>query len=154
MFRGLSLSGNLSSMYRLVISVFLILAVGGVTGVAAEFPDWDRYSGVEVIDVLTFDEDGDLRQTPVWFVLLSGEAYLRTGNSRWLANLRRDPNLRLEIQSQRYEARAEEIVDDALVGKVDIAADRKYGLQDRLIRLFRTSSPRIVRLYPRPDGGN
>jgi len=136
-------------MCRLVISVFLLGVVGGVTDVAAEFPDWDRFSAVEVIDVLTFDEDGDLRQTPVWFVLLSGEAYLRTGNSRWLANLIRDPNLRLEIQGQVYEARAEEIVDDALVGKVDIAADRKYGLQDQLIRFFRISTPRIVRLYPR-----
>ena len=141
-------------MGRLVTSVFLLLVVGGATDVAAEFPDWDRFSGVEVIDVLTFDEDGDLRQTPVWFVLLSGEAFLRTGNSRWLANLRRDPDLRLEIQGQLYEARAEEIPDEEIVGKVDIAAERKYGLQDQLIRFFRTNSPRIVRLYPRPEGGS
>jgi hypothetical protein len=135
-------------MYRLktaLIAIFL-LALGGVA--RAEYPDWNRLADIQVIDVLTVDEDGTLRETPVWFVLLNGEAYLRTSNSHWLENLRRDSNLRIEIEGKIYEAQVEEISDQGMVEKVDIASQRKYGWQEYLINFFRMSSPQILRILP------
>jgi hypothetical protein len=135
-------------MYRLktaLIAIFL-LALGGVA--RAEYPDWNRLADIQVIDALTVDEDGTLRETPVWFVLLNGEAYLRTSNSHWLENLRRDSNLRIEIEGKIYEAQVEEISDQGMVEKVDIASQRKYGWQEYLINFFRMSSPQILRILP------
>ncbi len=74
--------------------VFPILALAVLVfaaPAAPDHPDWEALADVEVIEVLTHDEDGDLRETKVWFVLLDGEPYLRTSGSRWLENLRRDP---------------------------------------------------------------
>jgi len=114
----------------------------------SDYPDWNDYADVDVIEVLTEDQGGKERETKVWFVLLGGEAYLRTSGSRWLENLRRDPNLSLRIEGKVYQARAEEIEGDVIVEKIDIASRRKYGFADRLIGLFRFQKPDVLRLYP------
>ena len=104
---------------------------------------------MKVIEVVTRDADGDLRETKVWFVLVDGAPYLRTHGSRWLANLRRDPNLVLRIEGREYEARAEEIPGDEIVEAVDRASVEKYGWQERMIHPFRTRKPEILRLSAR-----
>ena len=136
-------------MIRFIGAIVVILAIAGAGTAFGEFPDWNQYAQVQTIEVLTTDPDGSLRVTPVWFVLLNGEAYLRTSGSRWLDNLRRDPNLRLKIEGKIYEAGAEEIPGTAIVEKVDIASQRKYGLQESLIHLFRMRQPEILRIFPR-----
>jgi hypothetical protein len=115
----------------------------------ADTPDWESVAGVEVIEVVTEDADGDLRETKVWFVLVDGAPYLRTQASRWLENLRRDPNLVLRIEGSEYEARAEEIPGDEIVETVDRATVEKYGWQERVIHVFRMRKPEILRLWPR-----
>jgi hypothetical protein len=118
----------------------------------AEYPDWESLADVKVIEVVTRDADGDLRETKVWFVLVDGASYLRTNDTRWLANLRRDPNLVLRIEGGEYEARAEEIPGDEIVEKVDRASLEKYGWQERMIHPFRMSKPVILLLSPREGG--
>ncbi len=115
----------------------------------ADAPDWESLADVKVIEVVTRDADGDLRETKVWFVLVDGASYLRTNGSRWLENLRRDPNLVLRIEGREYEARAEEIPGDEIVEKVDRATLEKYGWQERMIHPFRMGKPDILRLSPR-----
>ena len=119
------------------------------TGNEDDYPNWNAYVDVSVIELITDDADGDVRKTKVWFVLLGGEPYLMTSNSRWLKNLRRDPNLKLVIEGKEYKAQAEEISGDALREKVDIASQRKYGFQESLIRLFSFRQSQILRLMPR-----
>lgn len=118
----------------------------------AEYPDWESLADVTVIEVVTRDADGDLRETKVWFVLVDGASYLRTGSSRWFENLRRDPNLVLRIEGREYEARAEEIPGDDIVEAVDRATLEKYGWQERMIHPFRLRKPNILRLSPREGG--
>jgi hypothetical protein len=129
---------------RLVIVLLLPAATA-----SAEYPDWQSLADVKLIDVVTRDPDGDLRETRVWFVLVEGVAYLRTNRSRWLDNLRRDPDLVLRIDGRDYEARAEEVSGDAIVEKVDRASAEKYGWQERMIHPFRMARPDILRILPR-----
>jgi hypothetical protein len=129
----------------LLATALLLVALPG----RAEYPDWESIADVEVIEVVTRDSDGDLRETKVWFVLVDGASYLRTNDTRWLANLRRDPNLVLRIEGREYEARAEEIPGDEIVEKVDSASLEKYGWQERMIHPFRMSRPEILLLSPR-----
>ncbi len=94
--------------------VFPILALAlflFATPAAADspYPDWEAVADIEVIEVLTHDEGGDLRESKVWFVLVEGEAYLRTSESAWLENLRRDSNLGLRVEDVKYQARALEV---------------------------------------------
>jgi hypothetical protein len=116
----------------------------------ADYPDWAALAEVEVIEVVSVDVDGDVRTTAVWFVLLDGEPYLRTSDSSWLENLRREPNFGLVIEEREYTARAEEIPGDELVARVDAASREKYGWQDRFVRVFRTRTPDILKLSPVP----
>ena len=117
---------------------------------SAEYPDWSGLAEVEVIEILTEDDDGDLRETKIWFVLLDGEPYLRTSRSNWLDNLRRDPDCRLRIEGREYVARAEEVTGDAIVARVDAASLAKYGWQERFIHVFRMRTPDILKLSPAP----
>jgi hypothetical protein len=114
----------------------------------ADSPDWESLAAVKVIEVVTKDADGDLRETKVWFVLVDGVPYLRTQGSRWLENLRRDPNLVLRIEGREYGARAEEIPGDEIVETVDRASVEKYGWQEQMIHPFRMRKPEILRLSP------
>lgn len=118
----------------------------------AEYPNWDSVADVKVIEVVTVDEDGDRRVAKVWFVLVDGVPYLRTNRSRWLDNLRRDPNLGLRIESHEYEAMAEEIPGDEIVEIVDRASAEKYGWRESVIHPFRIMKPDILKLGPRVDG--
>ena len=131
----------------LMLSVCLVVTAPAF----ADYPDWDSLSEVKTIEVVTVDEDGDSRVAKVWFVLVDGVPYLRTNRSRWLDNLRRDPNLGLRIESREYEAIAEEISGDEIVEVVDRASAAKYGWQESVIHPFRMMKPDILKLGPRPE---
>jgi len=131
------------------VAITALLGLLAASAGWADYPDWNDVSDVKVIEVSTSDPDGAIRDTKVWFVLLGGEPYLRTNGSRWLANLRRDPEVTVRIEGREYEANAEEIPSETIIEKIDIAFQRKYGLQERLIGLFRLSRPDIVKLSPR-----
>jgi len=118
----------------------------------AEYPDWNSVADVKIIEVVTLDDDGDERVTKVWFVLVDGVPYLRTNRSRWLDNVRRDPNLGLRIEGREYEAMAEEIFGDSIVEDVDRASAEKYGWRESLIHPFRMMRPDILKLGPRAGG--
>lgn len=110
--------------------------------------DWEQLDDHAVVEVVTRDPDGDLRVTKVWVVRLEGDAYLRTSRSRWLENLRREPELTVRAGGCEFAARAEEVPGDAIVAAVDRASRDKYGWQERFIHAFRFRKPDILRLLP------
>jgi hypothetical protein len=141
---------------RSSFAAVLVVVLGSLAAPAgADYPEWESLADVAVIEVVTQDADGDLRETKVWFVLLDGEPYLRTSESRWLENLRRNPELVLRIEGRDYEARVAEVQGDEIVERVDAASREKYGWQERLIHPFRRRTPDILRLSPRqPSPGS
>ena len=108
---------------------------------------------VDVVELITVDPDGDARKTKVWVVLIEGEAYLRTSDSRWLRNLRRIPLATLRVEGTDYPVIAEVLSDPSWVEKVDAASLEKYGWQERTIHVFRMSEPTIIRLQPSRQPG-
>lgn len=118
------------------------------------FPDWEALADVDVIDVLTLDDDGDVRDTPVWFVLVDGAPYLRTRASRWLANIERGSRVVVRIEGLEYEVAARVERGDAIVAAVDAASAAKYGWQETLLRAGRAlriggEPADILRLVPK-----
>lgn len=134
------------------LAAALVLASLSAAPAAADYPEWPSVADVGVIEVVTSDPDGGPRTTKVWFVLLDGEPYLRTASSRWLDNLRRDPELSLVIEGVEYEARAEEVEGEEIVARVEAAMREKYGWQDRMVGLFSRQPPDVLRLSPREPG--
>jgi hypothetical protein len=124
-----------------------LLAWGAIAApVLASEPDWAALSDVGVIEIVTEDEDGDLRETKVWFVLVDGIAYLRTNGSRWLENIHRDPNLVVRIGDEEYAQVAREVTTPTMIERVDEASREKYGWQEAVIHAFRFSDPQILEL--------
>ena len=132
-------------------ALLLFLAVG-TPAHGAEL-DWPRVADVRVIEIVTQDPDGTERRTKVWFVLVDGQAIVRTNGSRWLANIRRDPDVVIRIADAVYEHRAVEITDWEMIEPANAAFREKYGLQDWVVGLFRFGRPDLLRLGPRSAPG-
>jgi hypothetical protein len=85
------------------------------------------------LHVVTFDPDGSERVTRIWIALLDGDPVLRTGNSRWWANLTRDPSIRIRLAGNDYAYRAESSTDPAMMIRIDEAFLSKYGRWERML---------------------
>jgi hypothetical protein len=107
---------------------------------------WAPFSEADVVRVVTEDEDGDERDTPVWIVFVDGAAWVRTNDSRWLANIRRGSPVALRLDATTRHVSAEEVTDPALGARVEEAFKAKYGLLQRLMSFFRVREPTLLRL--------
>ncbi len=139
--------------YRLFRPAFVLCIAALVTaaamGARAEAPSWSSVADVERVEVITHDEGGDVRETVVWLIVVDGEGYIRTGNTRWGDNLVRDPELVLRIEDAEYPLRVEFVEDDARREQIVAAFREKYGFTDSFMNIFRGSRPKIMRLLPR-----
>ncbi len=111
--------------------------------------DWTAIQQTSVVEILTIDPDGDLRETKIWIVVVDGSAWVRTNRSRWLANIRRDPEVRLRVGERIFELRASEVSDAAARESAEAAFKQKYGWVQSVMSFFRLREPTVLRLEPR-----
>ncbi len=134
-----------SALGALASSIALALAA---TQAAAGSFDWAPMRDESVVEVLTSDADGELRETPVWIVVLGDAAYVRTNDSKWLANIRRGSAVRLRVRDVETSVVAAETTDAALAARVEEAFQAKYGITQRVMSLFRLREPTVLALRP------
>jgi hypothetical protein len=132
---------------KAVVCTLVLLALA-VPALAGEL-DWSRFQEASVIHVVTHDEDGDLRDTPVWIVTFDGHGYVRTNDSRWLANIRRGSSVALRLDEKEFSVTAREPNDSALDHRVEEAFAGKYGLTQRMMSMFRMREPTVLELTAR-----
>jgi hypothetical protein len=101
------------------------------------------------VRIITLDPDGEVRDTKIWIALHDGTGWVRTGNSRWLENIRRDPDVKLRVGQQEFELRAEEIGDPAARTAVAAAMRAKYGWSDWMLQPLRWRASHVLRLSSR-----
>jgi hypothetical protein len=133
-----------------------VLVLGA--GVAAALPDaargldWGALAEVDVPELVTHDEDGAERVTKLWLVVVDGQGFVRTGETRWAENIARSPEVELRALGEAHLLRAAAVSDVPLRERVSAALRTKYGWLDRLIHLFGDDDDaKIFRLDPR-DG--
>lgn len=66
----------------------------------------------------------------IWCVAIGTQLYIAALNpeeKHWVANVRRDPNVRLKIGDRIYEQRLEPITDAGTIAFIDRAFESKYG---------------------------
>ena len=132
------------------LTVVLSLAICASVAVAEPF-NWAPASSESVVEVLTSDTDGELRETPVWIVVIDDVAYVRTNASKWLANIRRGSAVRVRVCGLESGVLAFEVADEVLKARVEKAFKKKYGSMQRMMSLFRMSEPVVLRLAPKAD---
>ena len=116
----------------------------------ADGPDWNAVASVEQVRVLTTNEDGNPRETTIWFTLLDGQAYIRTGGSTtWGDNVERNPDIALRIEDTEYPFHVAFITDEGEREQIVASFREKYGWFDGFLDFVRGSSPRIMRLGAR-----
>jgi hypothetical protein len=123
-----------------------LLATAPATAAA---PDWNAVAGENTVEVVTKNEDGSMRETTVWLAVVDGQGYLRTGNTRWAANIERDPDVTLRIGTSEYPLRVEFVEDEALRERIQQSFHEKYGFTDSLASLFHMGHPKLMHLVPR-----
>jgi hypothetical protein len=115
---------------------------------AAAQSEWSPFAEASVIHIVTQDEDGAERDTKVWFVVEDGAGFVRTNDSRWLANIRRGSNVVLRLDETSRPVTSEEVSDAALTAAVEEAFKAKYGFVQRVMSAFRMREPTVLRLSP------
>jgi hypothetical protein len=132
----------------LVLAALILLApVPGARGEDAI--QWDRYSGEETVKAVTTNQDGSTRETKCWLAVVGGQGFIRTGATRWGANIERNPSIALRIGETELPLRVEFVTDPAEREAVKAAFRAKYGFSDWLLSPMRGRSPKIMRLLPR-----
>jgi len=128
----------------------LCLLLGALLAAPAAAFDARAVADRDVVVVVTRDADGARRDTRVWIVALDGRAYVRTGDSRWLANIRRGSPVALRVGDGPEEeaVRAREVDDPGLEARVEAAFIAKYGFLQRVMSLLRLSEPTVLELTP------
>ena len=124
------------------------LAAVGAGARAAEV-DWTPFAEEDVVEILTADPDGEPCETKVWVVVVGDAAYVRTNDSRWLANIRRDPDVQMRVREREHPLLAEETSDREITERVEEAFKAKYGFMQRMMSALRLREPTVLRLEPR-----
>jgi hypothetical protein len=127
-----------------LLACVLWLAAGGAARAAA--PDWSLVVDLDTVEVISTDEDGGQRLTPVWIVILDRQAYIRTGGTIWGDNVEREGTLRLRVPQGEFLLRAEKLLSASEVANVEEAFAEKYGNADWWAGLIRFGETRVFRL--------
>jgi hypothetical protein len=132
-------------MRKPAIGLALALALGVASATGAR-ESWAPFAEADVVHIVTLDEDGAERDTKVWLVVVEGSAFVRTNDSRWLANIRRGSPVSLRLDGAERAVTAEEVSDPALCAAVEEAYKKKYGFVQRVMSAFRVREPTVLRL--------
>jgi len=112
--------------------------------------EWSAAHQYDVVEILSTDPDGALRETNVWVAALDGHGYVRTNDSRWFQNLVRDPNGAIRFGGAEYPVRAAVVRDAALRARVDAVFAEKYPISTWFSQLFgRTGGVNCLELTAR-----
>ena len=119
---------------RLWIACFLMLScASGPVPVATGPVDLAQIDDRWSLHVVTVDPDGDERVTRIWIDALDGDPVLRTGDSRWWANLQRDPTIRIRLSGKDHVFHAEPVTDPGEKARIDEVFLEKYGTWERVL---------------------
>ena len=132
------------------------LALGfGAAAARAHPVNWSQVADVGTIEIESTNEDGSARTTTVWLAVRKGEGYIRTGGTRWGANVERNPDVVVRIAGRDYPLRATRITDPVVLDEVNDVFRQKYGFSDAAMGIFRglLGEPKIMRLDPRQGLG-
>jgi hypothetical protein len=100
----------------------LVLAPAGAARAA-----WSDFVDEQEVFAILHREDGEPHEVKIWLVVLDDQAFIRTRNTSWRADLERDRKAALRIRGQEIAIRAIPVKDPELYNRVNEAYTAKYG---------------------------
>jgi len=116
-----------------IVCLFLLSCASGAVPVATGPVDPAQIDDRWSLHVVTTDPDGDERVTRIWIGVLDGDPILRTGDSRWWANLQRDPTIRIRLSGTDHVFLAEPVTEPSERIRIDEVFLEKYGVWERVL---------------------
>jgi len=106
-----------------------------LSGEVAQQPvsDWSFASDVKEIFIETATPYLIPHSVTIWCATLDGQLYVgawAADTKRWVANVARDPNVRLEIGDTIYAQKLERVTDAETIARLDREYARKYELDE------------------------
>jgi hypothetical protein len=107
----------------------------GLSGEVAQQPvrDWSFASEAKEIFIETATPYFIPHSVTIWCVSLDSQLYVgawEADTKHWVANVARDPNVRLKIGDKVYEQKLEPIVDAATIARLNGGYARKYEYEE------------------------
>ena len=107
----------------------------GLSGEVNQQPvqDWSFTSDTKEVFIETATPYVIPHSVTIWCVTLDNQLYVgawEADTKHWVANVRRDPNVRLKIGDKIYEQSLEPIADTATIAKLDEIYARKYEYEE------------------------
>jgi len=118
---------------RSALSVLFLSALLATAGADAARAAWTDVKDEQEIFAIVHDEDGKPREVKIWIVVLEDNAYIRTRNTSWRADLERDSNLRLKIAGKEIAVRPVPVKDPETYERVNEAYTEKYGVSPHIV---------------------
>ncbi len=111
---------------------------------------WEDMAGVDTVTITTTNADGTPRETTIWLLVVDRTPYVRTGSTRWGANVERNPDVKLRVGERDFYLRATSVTDPSLLAEIRTGFRNKYGWEDIAVGLLPGSGTKIFRLDPVP----
>ncbi len=95
--------------------------------------DWSFTSGAHEIFIETVTSYWIPHSVTAWCVTVGNELYVAADDAdekRWVANVARDPNVRLKINDKVYEQKLVPITDATTIAAIDSGFVRKYEYEE------------------------
>jgi hypothetical protein len=95
--------------------------------------DWSFTEGVDEIFIETATSYWIPHSVTAWCVTVGDELYVAADDAnekRWVANVARDPNVRLEIGDKIYEQKLVLVTDAATIAAIDSGFAQKYDYEE------------------------
>ena len=132
------------------LSILTLFACSTVPD-ATDPMDWAAVKDEGTPVIVTVDADGEVRETRIWIVVLDGQGFLRTSETRWFKNIERDPNVVFRIGGAAYPLQAKLVMDPELRARINTAFADKYGFQETAAGWFTNrEDANMLRLVERP----
>jgi hypothetical protein len=109
--------------------------------------DWSFTSDIKEVFVETSTPYVIPHSVTIWCVTLDNQLYVgawEADSKQWVANVRRDPNVRLKVGDKIYEQRLEPIADPATIARLDEIYARKYEYEEEEEEEASTAHWRVV----------
>ena len=121
-------------MKRFLVCLFLVVPLACASTPVSTSPlDWAEADERWSIHVVTVDPDGNDRVTRIWMAVEGGDGVLRTNDSRWWANLQREPKIRVRHGGADYAFAVKLVTEQSEKVRIDEVFLEKFGGWERMM---------------------
>jgi hypothetical protein len=119
---------------RFLVCLFLLVPLACASVPISTSPlDWAEADESWSIHVVTVDPDGNDRVTRIWMAVEGGDGVLRTNDSRWWANLKREPKIRVRHGGADHAFAVKLVTEQSEKVRIDEVFLEKFGGWERMM---------------------